>query len=143
MTYIYGDSGLYHVSLKASDTLGNVSITKYNVATATFPSSCITNFSVTSVQAVTTTVTTTNSSLGLGAVTIIWTDASGNIYTSKNSAQPTSSNFQIISVDNYQNNANNQHTKKLHVKFNCMVYSSGHPPLQITNADAVIAVAYK
>ena len=146
LTHYYNNPGTYLVSLRVADTNGHVSIAKYNVTTANAPVTCITNYSVSTIQAVTTTTSINPNivSAGLGSVIITWTDASGNIYTSKNSNQPASSSFQIISVDNYPNNANNQRVKKLHVKFSCMVYNSAHPiPIQITNADAVITVAYK
>jgi PKD repeat protein len=142
----YANAGTYQVSLHIKDSTGNISVAKYKVTTATAPATCLTNFSVSNIQAVTTTTTFTvgpNIVLGLGDVIVIWTDASGNIYTSKNNAQPSSSGFQIVSIDNYSNNANNQHTKKLHVKFSCTVYNSNRPAIQITNADAVITVAYK
>jgi len=143
IVHYYNSPGIYQVSLRVTDTMGNLSIARYNVATVSVSPTCLTNYSVSTVQAVTTTTTTNNNSLGLGNVIVTWTDATGNVYTSKNIAQPAISGFQIISVDNYSNNANNQRTKKLHVKFSCWVYNNGHPPIQITNADAVIAVAYK
>jgi len=139
----YNSPNVYQVSLTASDNMGHVSKAKYNVATASAPVSCITNYSVSSVQTTTVSSISPNFVIGLGNVIVTWTDASGNVYTSKNSAQPTSSGFQIISVDNHPNNANNQRVKKLHVKFSCWVYNSTHPAIQITNADAVIVVAYK
>jgi PKD repeat protein len=142
-THYYHSSGTYQASLKVTDFTGKTAIAKYNVTTASAPQSCLTNFSVANIQAVTTTTTTNNNALGLRNIVVTWTDALGNLYTSKNAAQPASSSFQIVSIDNYQNNANNQRTKKLHVKFSCWVYNSTHPPKQITNADAVIAVAYK
>lgn len=141
VTHNYSASGIYQVSLNVTDTAGNKAKAKYSVAIGTATSSgCLTNYSVIGTQSV---VTTSTNSLGLANVIVKWTDAVGNIYTSDNPLQPAGSNFQIISVDNYQNNENNQTTKKLHVKFNCWVYNSTHPPIQITNADAVIAVAYK
>jgi hypothetical protein len=141
ITHTYIQPGTYQVSLHVKDANGNIAIAKYNVTTANATQSCLTNFSVANIQAIPN--VTPNYGVETGNVIIIWTDAVGNVYTSKNAAQPSSSGFQIISVDNYQNNTNNQHTKKLHVKFNCWVYNSTQPPIQITNADAIIAVAYK
>lgn len=142
--HTYASPGTYQVSLRVTDATSKVSIAKYNVTTALAPATCITNFSVSTIQTVTTvTPNTTGGLTELGKVVVTWTDASGVVYTSNNIAQPNSSNFQIISVDSYADNTNNQHTKKLHVKFNCWVYNNSHPPIQITNADAIIAVAYK
>ncbi|MGZ3882922.1 MAG: PKD domain-containing protein [Bacteroidia bacterium] len=78
-------------------------------------------------------------------ITISWTDASGNLYSSSNVAQPESSYFRIVSVEDYSNNANGKKTKKLHVKFKCNVYQLTTPSnsLTIDNGDAVILVAYQ
>lgn len=81
--------------------------------------------------------------LGLSNITVIYTDASGNIFSSNNALQPDSSFFRITSVANYQNNENGQTTKQLHVKFDCILYDSSGKTLVIKNGDAVIAVAYK
>lgn len=82
--------------------------------------------------------------MGMSNVSITYTDGSGNVYTSDNPSQPSNSSFQILSVSSYQNNANNQTVKMLHILFNCMVYNaSGKSAIPITNGDAVIAVAYK
>ncbi len=80
---------------------------------------------------------------GLSNVTIIYTDPTGHVYSSADSAQRGPSDFQILSVSNYQNNENNQTTKQLHVKFNCTLYDGLGKSVTITNGDAVIAVAYK
>ncbi len=80
---------------------------------------------------------------GLANATIIYTDATGDQYTSNNPAQPDSSYFQITSVTNYQNNENNQSTKQLHVKFDCILFDYTGKTLAIKNGDAIIAVAYK
>ena len=63
-------------------------------------------------------------------------------YTSNNTLQPSSSKFQIISVTDYQNNENGQQTKKIHLKFSCMVYN-GSVSMPINNAETIISVAYK
>ncbi|MGP8214334.1 MAG: PKD domain-containing protein [Bacteroidia bacterium] len=82
-------------------------------------------------------------SYGLSNITIIYTDATGDIYTSNNSLQPDTSNFHITSVSNYQNNESGQTTKQLHIKFNCTLFDSKANKLAIKNGDAIIAVAYK
>ena len=75
-------------------------------------------------------------------VTINWTDANGNHYSSDHQGQPASSYFKILSVDDYANNTNGETTKKLHLNFKCEVYDSNNDSLNIENGDAVIAVAY-
>ena len=79
----------------------------------------------------------------LSGVTIVYTDPSGHVYSSADSAQHVGSNFQVVSVAPYQNNENNQSTKQLHVKFNCTLYDGLGKSITITNGDAVIAAAYK
>ena len=80
---------------------------------------------------------------GLSNITIVYTDPSGKEYTTADSAQKAGSNFQIVSVSPYQNNENNQTTKMLHIKFNCILYNKSGGSIAIKNGDAVIAVAYK
>ena len=80
---------------------------------------------------------------GLNNVTVIYTDASGDQYTSNDPSQPDSSYFQITSVPNYQNNENNQSTKQMHAKFDCILFDNTGKQLAIKNGDAVFAVAYK
>jgi hypothetical protein len=82
-------------------------------------------------------------SLGLSNVTIIYTDPSGDVYTTADSTQKGGNFFQVVSVAPYNNNENNETTKQLHVKFNCTLYDNTGKSLTITNGDAVIAVAYK
>ena len=81
--------------------------------------------------------------MGLSNIRVIYTDATGDQYTSNNPAQSDSSYFQITSVSNYQANENSQSTKQLHITFNCTVYDLSGNKLAIKNGDAVIAVAYK
>ena len=76
-------------------------------------------------------------------ITIIYTDPSGDIYTTADSAQRAGSNFQIVSVTPYNNNENKQATKQLHVKFNCTLHDNTGKALTINSGDAIIAVAYK
>jgi len=78
----------------------------------------------------------------LSNITVTWTDNAGVVYTSNNAQQPSSSYFQITSVQDYLKNQNNQPTKKLHLKFKCKVFN-GANSRQIDNGDAVIAVSYK
>ena len=136
-SHTYPASCLYTVKLKVVDS-ANVDSTyaSYKVGTGGY-SNCITNYNVSGV----TPVTFTNT-LGLANVIIKWTDANGVVYTSAGNSQPNASYFQILSEESHKNNENNVTTRKLHVKFSCELYS-GAQSIFITNADAVIAVAYK
>ncbi|MBL7910192.1 MAG: PKD domain-containing protein [Bacteroidia bacterium] len=132
-TYLH--IGSYPVTLKVTDNTGKIAYANYNFVTQNDNSSCATNYTIASVNA-------TPNTLGLSNVVINWTDANGTVYTSKDPLQPVSSYFTIVSVDDYQKNDNNEVTKKLHVKFSCVVYN-GSSSIALTNADAVICVAYK
>jgi len=137
-THTYTSSSLYSVSLAAINSSNTSDTDKVllNIAANGY-TSCISNYTD-SVTFITSTVT----SSPLSKIIVSYTDALGIVYSSKNIVQSTSSSFQILSVDNYQNNINNQTTKKLHIKFTCTV-SNGTTSKIITNADAIIAVAYK
>ncbi len=133
-TYQY--TGAYPVTLRVIDLASNdTAYAKYNTVTQNDMSSCATNYTVS-------TVNPSTNTLGLSNVIVKWVDANGVVYTSKNTLQPGNSYFTIVSVQDYQNNTNNERTKKLHVKFKCTVYN-GSSSIQLDNADAFISVAYK
>jgi len=76
------------------------------------------------------------------SVTVLLTDPSGTVYSSQGLIQPSSSSFEILSVSNYNANENGQPTKRLNVKFNCVV-KNGSKEINLKNGEAMIAVAYK
>lgn len=78
----------------------------------------------------------------LSSITVLVTDPSGNVYSTEGINQPVANKIEIISVEDYPDNQQGQHTKKVKIKFNCDVSSAGSQ-LQVTNGEAVIAVAYK
>jgi len=131
----YQYAGSYPVSLKVTDFNGNIAEAKYNVVTQSDISSCAANYSISNVNY-------SPNTLGLSNIIIDWTDANGVVYSSKNPLQPSNSYFKILSVENFKNNDNNQLTKKIHVQFACTVYNGANTVI-ISNADAVICVAYK
>lgn len=134
-THFYSSANIYKVCLQVKDANGYITNSCSNISTQNFPG-CITNFNFKP-----DTLGVSNP-FAFSNVTILWTDNSGIAYTSNNSSQPTTSYFQIISVENYIKNQNNQSTKKLHVKFKCTVYNGNNTHI-IDNGDAVIAVSYK
>ncbi|MEO6304588.1 MAG: PKD domain-containing protein [Bacteroidia bacterium] len=77
----------------------------------------------------------------LSTISIIVNDAKGNVY-SLLANQADKNKFEIVSVENYQAADNNQAFKKVKIRFNCTVYN-GTTPLEIKDAEAVIAIAYK
>jgi PKD repeat protein len=129
----YSITGSYPVTLRVI-TASDTTFTEYNTVTQSDQSSCVTNYSISSVTPV--------KALALSGITVKWTDASGITYTSDNSLQPLSSYFKIISVETYDNNENNETTKKIRVQFKCKVYN-GTNSKSIDNAETVICVSYK
>ncbi len=76
------------------------------------------------------------------SVIVLLTDPQGVVYTSQGLVQPASSNFEILSVEEYTANDKGQPTKRLTAKFNCVV-KNGTKEINLTGGDAKIAVAYK
>jgi PKD repeat protein len=133
-THSFAIGGSYPVRLRVIDANQDTAYANINTITANDQSSCRSMFAITSVTAMPV--------IPLSAVNISWTDESGNIYTSNNAAQPFSSYFNVLSVNNFDNNEKGEKTKKLLVKFKCRVYN-GMQYKTIDNAQAVICVSYK
>lgn len=129
--------GSYTARLKVADLMDakDSATVLYNINPQ--GSSCATNFQLSSSPLF--------NPKAFSNVTITWTDASGKVYTSANSAQPAMSYFQILSVDNYENNTEGKKTKKLHVKFKCTLYdpTASSNSITLENAEAVVLVAYQ
>lgn len=133
--HTYAVTGAYPVSLRIVDANNDTAYAKYNVITQNDVSSCAVNYKITS-------VTTLTNTLGLSNIIINWTDANGNVYSSKDGIQPNTSYFTIANVEGYDRNENNELVKKVRVKFKCTVYR-GASAIVLDNANAVIGVAYK
>jgi len=131
-THTYANAGVYAASFTVIDAVNNKQIYYANVATQN-TSTCYNNFYPIS-------TTPISNPMNLADVTIEWRDAGGNLYTSNNNNQPSTSMFNIISVDDYQNNTNGQPTKKIHAKVSCTVYSSTNS--MVLQGDVVFAVAH-
>ena len=128
-------AGMYMVTCKITDADGNTSVFNENIVTSGYSQSCVNNYGEI--------VSPQTDSLLLSDVTINYTDGDGNVYTSNDSGQPSSSSFQITSVSDYQKNTSNETTKMLKVKFSCLLYCSTANPYVINaSGTAVMAVAY-
>jgi hypothetical protein len=136
--HTFSDTNPHSVTLTVHDIINNIkdSSIAYAAAPNSTARSHVFSYSTSNLNLV-------PNSKGLANATIIYTDATGDQYTSNNVAQPDSSYFQITSVTNYQNNENNQSTKQLHVRFDCILFDYTGNTLAIKNGDAIIAVAYK
>ncbi len=133
-SHIYTTQGRYPVSLRVIDSRNDTAYANLNYITSN-GTICTTNYLMTSISGV-------PNPFGLSNIVINWTDDSGATYTSNDFAQPPSSYFKVVKAENYHDNENGQKTKKLTVKFSCVVYNSFNS-LLIENAQAVIVVAYK
>ncbi len=134
----YANQGAYPVTLRVTDANNKVITARYNVVTMSDASSCATNYLVNSVS----TVTSSPAYLNLRGIDVSWVDANGKVFTSNNTLQPATSYFEILSVEDYENNENQHKTKKVHVRFSATVYN-GTQSMLINNAEAVVAVAYQ
>ncbi len=134
-THNYTNGGSYPVELRVINVNNDTLIAKYNVVTQNDVSSCATNFFATALQGIPNTK-------GLSNVVVNWRDANGVLYSSNNPLQPNSSTFEIVSIDNFENNSNNELTKKIKIKFTCRVYN-GSNSLLIKDAEAIMAISYK
>jgi hypothetical protein len=134
--HTYASEGTYITELKLTDNNTQATCRSYyqcNAAKTTPP--CQANFKASFLPVINT--------IRPYTVSIFLTDPSGNVYSTKDlGVQPQSTNFEIVSVDDYQQNENGQPTKRLKIKFNCVV-QSGNSAVNINNGEAVIAVAYK
>lgn len=132
----YINPGVHQVSLTVTDSTGLKAWT--NLDTNTFGSSanCVVNFN--------SVINPTPNPDAFSNVTVLYTDGNGDTYSSANvTIQPAATNFHVTSVSGYQNNENSQTTKMLHITFNCQLKDGSGNPMNITNGDAIIAVAYK
>lgn len=136
-THTFPGNGVYQVTLTTIDNgnQGDVDEYHYNVNIG-LPNTATPNFYVNSVTGI-------YSNSPLAKIKITYTDASGITFSSSRNPQTGPNNsFHIDSIEEYKVNELNQKTKKLKIKFSCRLYS-GASFVDITDGEAVIAVAYK
>ena len=133
-SHTYALPGSYPVKLTVKDGTKTL-ISNYNAVTASDISSCAANFNLVSIEPLAL-------NIGLSSVLISWTDLNGITYTSQAGVQDLSSNFKIVSVEDFGTNEKGEPLKKLKISFACKVYN-GSSVVTLDNAEAVIAVAYK
>jgi PKD repeat protein len=133
--YKYAAAGIYSTSLSIKDANGYTDVQHSFVAVQS-SLVCASFFRQT-------TLTTIADPLNLSGIVIEWTDSNGSVWTSNNDKQTSeNSSFKIVSVEDYINNENGDPTKKVQVEFSCKLYN-GTSAIEITNAKATIAIAYK
>jgi hypothetical protein len=127
--------GSYPIKLVVKDINADETILNYNAVTQKDKSSFAINFSNEVKNA-------EKKSIALSKVMLSYIDENGIEYNNFNKPKNASNAFEIFSVENFEANENNQATKKIKIKFNATLYN-GSKALKISNAEAMIAVAYK
>lgn len=132
-TYLYGNK-YYRARLRLTNSSGDTCNSYYQVPVSLTTPTCHANFN--------SAFAPVQNTLGFSAITVLVTDPSGNVYSTEGIDQPVNNLIEILSVENYKSNAQNEPTKKLKIRFNCTVKNGGNT-LNVTNGEAVIAVSYQ
>lgn len=77
----------------------------------------------------------------MGTVGIQYTDPNGKEYRSDARAQPQGSIFEILDVEDFDQNEKDQSTKKLTIRYECEVFDDAGNKLHLTG-NGIIAVAH-
>ena len=133
-THNYASAGMYLASMQVTDATGDILIYNRNVFTQGYVGS-VGEFYFFG-------ITANPNPIILSNVTVEWTDASGTIFTSNNSLQPSTSYFKILSVDPHNPNELGQATQKVHAQLKCTLYN-GASTILLDNGDVVFGVAYQ
>ena len=129
--------GSYPVTLRIIDANNDTSYTYYNSVTLAYTSSCAANYSVDFINYVP--AVSDNDFL---QVSVTWIDEAGNLFLSKNAIQPATSEFQILSVEDYENDENGNRVKRIKLKFSCAL-KGNNKLVFLKEAEGVIAISYK
>lgn len=135
--HAYNYEGSYPVVLRVVDANKDTTYAYYNAVTQSDLSSCAANYELEYANKV-----SSASDDDFSQVLVTWVNESGALFESKKATQTTASNFEILSVEDYENDENGNRLKKIKVKFSCFLQGSSDPVF-VNDAEAVIAVAYK
>lgn len=131
------NDSIFKSCLESTDINGCVSYKCKNIVVDTPMVHCVSNFDVI------TEVVETEDIRDYSEVTVEWELESGKKFLSNRFAQPTNSNFSIISVDDYQTDQNGNSTKKLTVQFSVRLFGdSENDFLDVVTEKSVFAIAY-
>lgn len=131
VSHTYSSPGVYEVCLTTTSADGCTNTRCMNIATD--------NAGICSIRYLTDTTVLSNP-FNLATIAIEWTDENGNVFTSENNSQPSSSYFKVLSVEDYSDNELGYKTKKLDIEFACTLYHEGQS--KTINATATMAIAY-
>ncbi len=127
--------GTYAVKLKITDAEGKSTNVNYNAISSYDASFCAANFSIKELSPF------GNQNL-LSKIKIDVIDENGVRYTSDNSSQPNTSVFEILTVEDFVNNRNNEKVKRIKVRFDCLLYNESKS-VRLESEEVYFAVAYK
>ena len=128
----YPFEGSYPVTLVVHDAEGHVAGSKTTFVTRNDHSSCAALAVLTPVNKV---------ASNLGKVSIRWTDAANEEFSSDMVVQPEESYFEILGVNDFDRNEQGQLTKQVTARINARL-SNGKKDIWLKSDQAVIAVAY-
>jgi len=127
--------GTYAVKLTITDANGKKSSVNYNAISSNDVSFCSANFSMKEIALF-------DSRNILSKIKIDVTDEFGTRFTSDNLSQPNTSTFEILAVEDFMNNRNNEKVKRIKVRFDCLMYSESKST-HLQSKEVYFAVAYK
>jgi len=82
-------------------------------------------------------------SLQLSTMVVEYTDAAGKLFSSAFAPQSNANTyFEILSVEDYDDNENGEKTKKLSLRFACRLWNANGSFIELQNGEAVMGVAY-
>ena len=82
-------------------------------------------------------------SLQLSTVVVEYTDAAGKLFSSAFMPQSNANAyFEILSVEDFDDNENGEKTKKLSLRFACRLWNANGSFIELQNGEAVMGVAY-
>jgi PKD repeat protein len=133
----YAIAGSYPITLRIIDVKNDTSYAYYNAVTLADNSSCAANYTVDFINSIP--ALADNDFL---QVSVTWVDEAGNLFQSKNALQPATSEFQIVSTEDYENDENGNRIKKIKIRFSCMLQGN-NKLVSVKEAEGVIAISYK
>ena len=132
-THVFAHKGNYPVQLQITDTNNHTVFTTYIVVAGADSSSCalgidMQNLGIRSVK--------------FDAVSLQWKDEQNKVFSSNNTEQPSTSYFEIISSQPFENNERGEPGRLLTIRFSALL-SDGSQSIQANVEKATMAVSYK
>ncbi len=110
-----------------------------------FPNICVAGFNYNiseQVDSILTPIITYYDSLQFSKITIVYTNETGIEYRSDKQPQAPDAFIEIIKLEDYDLNENGEKTKRITLEFTCRLWNESGEFIDVTDGEAVIAVAY-